>query len=76
MSSEILKSELDLFKGTLFQSSIENSKFIQIRPVSSITNSNTIEFDIPLLAEEYLDLQNVLLYIKASYTTRWNTFSS
>ena len=73
MSSEILKSELDLFNGSSFQSSIENSKFIQVRPVSSITNSNTIEFDIPLLAEEYLDLQNVLLFLKAKVTDQNGT---
>src|SRR5882757_6373729 len=64
MAQEIMKSELDLFKKPTFQGSIENSQFIQYRPVSSLSESSTIEFDIPISPEEYLDLQNVYLWIK------------
>jgi len=64
MAQEIMKSELDLFKKLTFQGSIENSQFVQYRPVSSLSESSTIEFDIPISPEEYLDLQNVYLWIK------------
>jgi hypothetical protein len=73
MGTEILKSELDIFKSTNYQTSIENSKFIQIRPTSSISNSATIEFDIPLLPEEYYDLQNLYLSLKANVTSQDNS---
>ena len=64
MSFEVMRSELDLFKKLQFQGSIENSQFIEIRPTSSIQDSSTIEFEIPSSSEEYLDLQNVHLFIK------------
>ena len=64
MAQEIMKSELDLFKKVSFQGSIENSQLIQYRPISSLAASQTIEFDIPVSPEEYLDLQNIYLWIK------------
>ena len=64
MAQEIMKSELDLFKKVSFQGSIESSQLIQYRPISSLAASQTIEFDIPVSPEEYLDLQNIYLWIK------------
>ena len=66
MAQEIMKSELDLFKKVSFQGSIENSQLIQYRPISSLAASQTIEFDIPVSPEEYLDLQNIYLWIKGN----------
>ena len=60
-SDEVLKSELDLFKRISYQKSIDNSLFIEYRPTSSLTESSTIEFLIPITLDEYLDLQNVFL---------------
>ena len=64
MTQEVLKSELDLFKNVTFQGSIESSQFIQYRPTSALTENSSIEFAIPLSADEYLDLQNIYLWIK------------
>ena len=60
-SDEVLKSELDLFKRISYQKSIDNSVFIEYRPTSSLTESSTIEFVIPITLDEYLDLQNVFV---------------
>ena len=64
MAQEVMKSELDLFKKVAFQASIENSQLIQYRPASALNTSSTIEFDIPISSDEYLDLQNVYLWVK------------
>ena len=68
MAQEVLKSELDLFKKVSFQGSIENSQLIQYRPSSALNASSTIEFDIPISSDEYLDLQNVYLWVKGTVT--------
>ena len=73
MAQEVLKSELDLFKKVSFQGSIEGSHFIQYRPISSVTASSAIEFDIPVAIDEYLDLQNVFLWYKAKLTLQDGT---
>jgi len=73
MAQEILKSELDLFKKVSFQGSIEGSQFIQYRPVSSVTATSAIEFDIPVAIDEYLDLQNVFLWYRAKLTQQNGT---
>src|SRR5277367_891374 len=64
MAQEVLKSELDLFKSSTFQASIESSQLVQFRPISSIIDSSSIQFDISLLPDEYYDFQNVFLWIK------------
>ena len=63
MPSEILKSELDLFKRNFFQNSIENSQLIQYRPVAAITDSPNIEFFISQSSENFIDLENIFLWI-------------
>lgn len=65
MSHEVLKSELDNFKGPAFQASIESSQLIQFRPITPVNDANHLEFDIPPFPEDYLDLQNVFLWYKA-----------
>src|SRR6266700_6745087 len=64
MASKILKSELDLFKKVSFQGAIENSQIIQYRPITALSETSTVEFDIPISPDEYLDLQNIYLWIK------------
>lgn len=64
MSKELMKSELDLFKEVNFQGGIEKSDLIQFRPTASINSSSSIEFDIPISSDEYLDLTNVYLWVK------------
>ena len=73
MSHEIMLSEMDLFKKIQFQGSIENSQIIQFRPISSINDATTIEFDIPIASDEYLDLQNIFICIKGKVVKQDNT---
>jgi hypothetical protein len=68
-----MRSELDLFKKIEFQASIESSQFIEFRPISSIDGTSTIEFEIPVGPDEYLDLQNVYLHTKGKVTDKTNT---
>lgn len=70
MSHEILKSELDIFQNAPYQASIESSQVIAYRPIASIADSSSIEFNIPVSLDEYLDLQNVTLWIKGKVVTQ------
>ena len=58
-----MRSELDLFRKIQFQGSINNSQIVEYRPTSAIAGTQTIEFEIPTSADEYLDLQNVYLHV-------------
>ena len=72
MSFEIMRSELDLFRKIQFQGSIDNSQIVEYRPTSAIAGSQTIEFEIPTSADEYLDLQNVYLQITGKLKSAGN----
>jgi hypothetical protein len=63
MADEVLKSELDLYKKVLFQGSIEGSQFIPYRPVTAINDASAIEFVISGSSDEYIDLQNIFLWV-------------
>jgi hypothetical protein len=72
MAVEIMRSELDLFKKIEFQASIENSQFVEFRPTSSIDGTSSIEFEIPVGPDEYLDLQNIFLHTKGHVSDKAN----
>ncbi|GFY04092.1 uncharacterized protein F54H12.2 [Trichonephila clavipes] len=59
------KSELELFGSEKIQLAIDNSSFVEIHPIASISDSNTIEFQIIGLGDGYFDLSHVLLNIQA-----------
>ncbi|GBM56906.1 hypothetical protein AVEN_227395-1 [Araneus ventricosus] len=59
------KSELELFGLEKIQLAIKNSSFLEIHPVASISDSNTIEFQITGLGDSYFDLSHILLNIQA-----------
>jgi hypothetical protein len=63
-SCECTKSELDLFSLPPTQLSIERSDYVEYKPVASISENAAIEFCIPGIREEYLDLAQTLLYVK------------
>ena len=44
MSDECIKSELDLFSLPMTQTSIEKSTYIEIPPLSALTDGGPIEF--------------------------------
>ena len=62
-SMEILKSELELFSVPPTQTSIEETRFVEYFPQTSLGHG-PVEFHIPPNDKEYLDLQNSFLYMK------------
>ncbi|GFX36400.1 uncharacterized protein TNCV_3671551 [Trichonephila clavipes] len=59
------KSELDLFLPEKIQLAINQSSFVEIHPVASISDSNTIEFLITGLGDAYFDLTHIYLNVQA-----------
>ncbi|GFT76120.1 uncharacterized protein TNCV_4314251 [Trichonephila clavipes] len=59
------KSELDLFTSSPIQLAIDRSSFVEIHPVVSISDNNTIEFLISGLGESYFDLSHLFLHVQA-----------
>ena len=67
-SCECTKSELDLFSLPPTQTSIDKGQWVEYHPISTISNGGPIEFFIPGSSEEYMDLNQTQLYIKAKIT--------
>ena len=64
-SCEIPKSELDIFSVPPTQTSIEHGTFVEYHPISSISQGAPIEFEVSSTGEEYLDLADSYLHVKA-----------
>lgn len=64
-SCEMPKSELDLFSVPPTQTSIEHGTFVEYHPISSISQGAPIEFEISSTGEDYLDLSDSYLFVKA-----------
>ena len=60
-SCECAKIELDVFSVPPTQISIEYGNYVEYHPLSSITDSGTIEFDVTSSGQNYLDL-HILSY--------------
>ena len=67
-SQECTKSELYLFTIPVTQTSITKWQWIEFNPLSNITDSGPIEFNVSGFGEEYLDLSRTLLFLKAKIT--------
>ena len=67
-SCECTKSELDLFSLPPTQTSIDKGQWVEYHPISTISDGGPIEFFIPGSSEEYMDLNQTQLYIKAKIT--------
>ena len=65
-SRECTKS--DLFTIPATQTSIRKGQWIEYHPLSNITDSGRIEFNVSGTGEEYLDLARTQLYVKAKIT--------
>lgn len=65
-SCECVKTELDLFSLPPTQTSIDSGKWIQYKPVSSITDNAPIEFVIPGHGDEYTDLSQTMIHVMAN----------
>lgn len=48
--------------------SVEGSQYVEISPISSITDRGPIEFYIVAKGEKYLDLNNTILYLRLKIT--------
>ena len=62
-SEECTKSELDLFNIGPTQTSIERSLYVEVPPLSALTESAPLDFFIAGNGEDYMDLNNTLLYV-------------
>jgi len=65
LSCECTKSELDLFAVPPTQTSIQQAGWVEYQPLTSILGNAPIEFDVIGSGEDYMDLANVLLYVRA-----------
>ncbi|XP_066506087.1 uncharacterized protein F54H12.2-like [Hoplias malabaricus] len=68
MSEECIKSELDLFTVPLTQTAIEKNTYVEIPPLSAISDTAPLEFFIAGHGEDYMDLNNTLLYLRLKIT--------
>ena len=67
-SCECVKSELDLFSVPPTQTSIESGGWVEYNPISSITDTTPIEFSVSGSGQDYIDLANTQLYVRAKIT--------
>ena len=67
-SCECAKSELDLFSIPATQTSIENGTYVEYHPISTISGGAPIEFDVTATGDDYLDLTNSYLHVRAKIT--------
>ena len=65
LSCEGIKSELDLFSLPMTQTSIEYPQWVEHQPVASIGTGGPIEFLLPGSGDDYLDLANTYLFVRA-----------
>ena len=68
MSGECIKSELDLFTVPLTQTVIEKNGYLEVAPLSAISDTAPLEFFIAGTGDDYLDLNNTMLYLRLKIT--------
>ena len=67
-SQECTKSELDLFTIPATQKSITKGQWIEYHPLSTITDTGPIKFNVSGTGEEFLDLAKTQMFVKAKIT--------
>jgi len=68
MSCECTKFELDLFSVPPTQTSMEHGNWVEYYPVTTVSESSPIEFDISGTGNDYIDFANTILHVKAKIT--------
>ena len=63
-SCECSKTELDMFAMPPTMITMQEAQWVEHHPISSLTSSAPIEFEIKGQTEEYIDLNNSYLYLK------------
>src|SRR6266851_1566021 len=69
LSAECSKSELELFSVPNTQLAISDSKYVEYRPVATLTDGSPIDFQITSAGEDYIDLAETLLCVEAKIVT-------
>jgi len=64
-SCECLKFDLDLFSEPPTQTSVEIANWIEYHPLTTVGDDSPIEFDINGTGEDYIDLANTMLLVRA-----------
>src|SRR6266516_3231525 len=64
-SCECAKSELDLFTVPSTHTSIESGGWVEYNPISSLSDGAPIEFVVGGSGQDYIDLANTQLYVRA-----------
>ncbi|GIY50388.1 hypothetical protein CDAR_303201 [Caerostris darwini] len=71
-SPECVKSELELFHLPATQTAIEDGHWVEFHPLSKVFDGGPVEFHISGSGEEYVDLSQTQLYVKAKIVkSRW-----
>ena len=73
LSCECAKTELDIFTVPPTQTSIESGTVVEFNPISSINDSTPIEFIISGSGQDYIDVGNTQLYVRAQILRGDNT---
>jgi len=68
MNQPCVKSELSLFDSPLVQVTMERSLWVDVYPIASLDGNGPIEFAFMGTQDEYLDLNDTLLYVKMKVT--------
>ncbi|GFT46274.1 transposable element Tcb2 transposase [Trichonephila clavipes] len=72
-SPECVKSELELFNLSGTQTVIQDGQWKQFHPLSNVFDNAPVEFHISGSAEDYIDLSQTQLYVKAKIVKVDNT---
>ncbi|GFX12398.1 uncharacterized protein TNCV_1035851 [Trichonephila clavipes] len=64
-SPECVKSELELFHLPATQTAKERGQWVEFHPLSNVFDGGPVEFHISGSGEEYLDLSQTQLFLKA-----------
>ena len=72
-SCECVKSELEIFSVPPTQTSIECGTIIEFNPIASLSDGTPIEFSTSGTGQDYIDLGNSQLYVKAQIVRADNT---
>ena len=68
LSAECTKSELDIFTLPYTQTSIEKYTYVEIPPLSTVSDNGPLEFYVAGNGEDYLDLNNTFLHLRCKIT--------
>ena len=58
-----VKSELDVFDGIPVQVNYESGRWVDVNPVTALSSSGPIEFQITSTDQEVIDSNNISLYV-------------